>query len=96
MFAPAFTACCSTAIVAMDVVTIPLATVDGSPAFKVSSESAFHIDADVLLDPLDHLSCCDGRRTGHVRRGYERRGGCCGSEGGEFASGQVSHVMDES
>ena len=41
MFAPAFTACCSTVIVAMDVVTIPLATVDTSPAFSVSSESTF-------------------------------------------------------
>ena len=43
MFAPAFTACCSTAIVAMDVVTIPLAMVDGSPAFtRVDASRAFH------------------------------------------------------
>src|SRR4029453_10301647 len=41
MFAPDFTACCSTVMVAMDVVTIPLATVDTSPAFSVSSESTF-------------------------------------------------------
>src|SRR5688572_13808364 len=40
--APAFTACWSTAIVAIEVVTIPLTMVDGSPAFTLSTESSFH------------------------------------------------------
>ncbi len=41
-FAPAFTACCSTASVAIDVVTTPVTTVEGSPALTVSTVSAFH------------------------------------------------------
>ncbi len=40
--APAFTACCSTAIVAIAVVTTPVTTLAGSPAFRPSTVSGFH------------------------------------------------------
>ena len=54
-FAPAFTACWSTAIVAIDVVTIPLVMVDGSPALTRVDRVGLPLDADVLLDALDHF-----------------------------------------
>src|SRR5215203_5002924 len=41
-FAPAFTAFCSTSSVAMEVVTTPVTTVDGSPALNVSTSSLLH------------------------------------------------------
>src|SRR5262245_44561217 len=41
-FAPACTAFCSTSSVAIEVVTTPVTTVDGSPALKVSTVSLLH------------------------------------------------------
>ena len=73
----------------MEVVTIPLAMVDGSPAFTVSTESGVHATPMFFLMRVDHLFGSDGRRPGHVPGVRERRGG---HEGGELASGEVSHV----
>ena len=51
----------------------------------------FPLDADVLLDALDHFPgrdrCCPGQSPGTC----ERCSGCRGGEGGEFAPGKVSH-----
>src|SRR6476469_594856 len=41
-FAPAWTAFCSTSSVAIEVVTTPVTTVDGSPALNVSTSSLRH------------------------------------------------------
>ena len=88
-FAPDFTACCSTASVAIDVVTTPVTTVEGSPALIASTVSAFHSTPMFFL--MRSISSCAviGGRGRAVDR--ERGGGDGGGERREFAPGQISH-----
>ena len=73
--------------------TIPVAVVDESPASRIDESGS--LDADVLLDAVDHMlrrNCC--RR--HFFGGCERRRGCGCGKRGKLASGKVSHGIDES
>ena len=67
-----------------------------SPAFSVSSESSFQSTPMFFLIRSITSPAVTAAAPDTFVVGYERRGGSCGSEGGEFAPGQVSHVMDES
>ena len=91
--APAFTACWSTAIVAIEVVTIPLAMVDGSPAFTLSTESGFHSTPMFFLMRSITSSAVMAAAPDNV---LAHANGAAAAQGGEFASGKVSHWIDES